>query len=669
MLGRKTLTIATLAVSAACVAPAQAATPTDACDGLTTALSTDGVTSYTINGVLCTGTYAIYKDFTITGVNGGGFQRAGIAKGASTRSLRIDNGRDVTLTDLAFTGAELAPRGQATGPGGVSYVNLGRSSGLGTLTVDGSTFTGIRNGDGPVGGGLDATLGKDGAIGHADLHVTDSTFTDNAAGLYGGGVAVRVPTVPYQAPSGDPSVEISGATFDGNAVGPGAETESAGGGLFIEPFVPRRVQASRAARATQDVDVELHDNDYVGNVVLSGEGTQRGSGGGAEFRGVVVASERERYLDNEVESFDGRSSRGGGLTVLTVRVDDPGNEVRPRAYASFTAVNDAIAGNAVGAGGYGAGIYAGNDNTCGDSRARANASNCGTTVDLTHTTISGNTGGPGASGAGIGLDEGEVLSVDRSIVWGNTNESGGINRARAEAVTPEISGGFYDVTRSDFCDTRVSYRAPDEQGNICADPLLGDPTGAKGPADVHQTASSPTIDAVGVLPEQAQGRNTGLVVGQDFDRPADARPLGKAADMGADEFKANAVPADPTPTPTATPTPTPTPAAAVPPAPSIQVLPEVDSNQCGSKRFFRIVLRKKKGRVYRSARIVVNGKKVKVTTSRDKRPTTRIDLRKFGYQTIRIQITAKLANGKTLKGKRTYHPCRPSLDDGVPPKL
>ncbi len=112
--------------------------------------------------------------------------------------------------------------------------------------------------------------------------------------------------------------------------------------------------------------------------------------------------------------------------------------------------------------------------------------------------------------------------------------------------------------------------------------------------------------------------------------------------------------------------PAPAPAA---PAPAGGVLPQVASSApCTSKRFFRITLRKRRGRIYRSARITVNGTPVKVRLRRG-RPTTRVDLRRFGMQTIHVRITARVKGGRTLKGKRTYHPCSPRKRSGKPPRL
>ena len=77
---------------------------------------------------------------------------------------------------------------------------------------------------------------------------------------------------------------------------------------------------------------------------------------------------------------------------------------------------------------------------------------------------------------------------------------------------------------------------------------------------------------------------------------------------------------------------------------------------CFSKRRFTIHLKNPKGDPLKSARVYVNGKRVKVK-HKGKRFSARINLRgrKKGRYTVRI--VAKTVLGKTIKGNRKYRTC------------
>jgi hypothetical protein len=91
---------------------------------------------------------------------------------------------------------------------------------------------------------------------------------------------------------------------------------------------------------------------------------------------------------------------------------------------------------------------------------------------------------------------------------------------------------------------------------------------------------------------------------------------------------------------------------------------QAQAPKCGGARLFNIRIRYL-GRKIKKLTVTVNGKKQKVVGLRKYRgrPVVRIDLRKLPKTTTVVKITIKTKSGKTLKGKRVYHPCRSKLPD------
>lgn len=81
----------------------------------------------------------------------------------------------------------------------------------------------------------------------------------------------------------------------------------------------------------------------------------------------------------------------------------------------------------------------------------------------------------------------------------------------------------------------------------------------------------------------------------------------------------------------------------------------LSKKSCASRRSFSIRLRERKGQEIESAVVRVNGKKV--ATRRGKRLTAPVNLKGLPSGKFTVEITAKLKNGKTKKGKRTYNTC------------
>jgi hypothetical protein len=89
---------------------------------------------------------------------------------------------------------------------------------------------------------------------------------------------------------------------------------------------------------------------------------------------------------------------------------------------------------------------------------------------------------------------------------------------------------------------------------------------------------------------------------------------------------------------------------------------------CTSRRAFPIRLLVPAGTPVADARVIVNGKRVRVTTE-GSRPTARINLRGRPKQKVRVRITLRLAGGQVLSGVREYQTCTPRQPSSAPPAL
>lgn len=91
------------------------------------------------------------------------------------------------------------------------------------------------------------------------------------------------------------------------------------------------------------------------------------------------------------------------------------------------------------------------------------------------------------------------------------------------------------------------------------------------------------------------------------------------------------------------------------------------ARRCSGLRLFKIRIRNLKGGVtIISAKVRVDGRVAKVRRQ-GKRLTAMIDLRDRIRETVKIKITARTSTGRTVRGVRIYHPCRPYLSN-TPPK-
>jgi hypothetical protein len=128
-----------------------------------------------------------------------------------------------------------------------------------------------------------------------------------------------------------------------------------------------------------------------------------------------------------------------------------------------------------------------------------------------------------------------------------------------------------------------------------------------------------------------------------------------------------------TPTPTATPSatvvPTVPPPVVVPARPlrARDVIRFPSTRRCVSRRAFRIRLRHPGGIKLASARVTLNGKRLKVV--RGRRLTSGIVLKGLPKGRFTVKITVTTSTGKQFTGKRRYHTCTKKRRSKRPPRV
>jgi hypothetical protein len=334
------------------------------------------------------------------------------------------------------------------------------------------------------------------------ISLLDSTFRNNTltvgGGVGGGGAAFLLDSCTNGAPN-----FVKGNLFESNTLKANGSEQALGAGLLF------------SASATNPPSLMQLGNVFAANSILDIAGKGRYGGGGEWTEGVSLTSVDDRFSTNTIPGTEGSSwSYGAGLGIVAC------NSTTPTENALENAV---VAGNSIDGGSPadagGAGIYSG----CGKYL---------TTPDhlrLLDSTVTENAV-PNGGIAGVYGKPSDQLEVANSIVAPNSGgaEIGGF-------TGPE---GSLNVAHSDVC-ALESAPLPGE-GNICANPLLAD-NGNPASFDVHETSSSPTIDA---------GSNALVPSGLTTDAFGTPRILAGHAgcsqsfpavvDMGADEFTPSA---------------------------------------------------------------------------------------------------------------------------------
>jgi hypothetical protein len=530
--------------------PAQAASETTNCSGLQAALdqATNGDT-ITLNQ-LCTGQdFALNngahdsRSYTLQGQSGSGAGFDGT--GATTSMLHANNSSGdptstMTVRNLVFRNAPAAPLRN-----GGALVFQGEYS----VVLDGNTFT-----DNQVDSGFGGAVDVETLASSASVTLTNNTFTDNQAINGGSGGAVNLATqgasadltltndtftqnqtvgggnggaVELSAFSPTQSLTVGNSTFRGNV------TNGSGGGLDVfavgsplpvtltgNTFANNQVNGCGAPCELDGAGVAIvsfaapaqvtqSGNAFTGNTITGG--VEDVAGGGETIIGQTLASTGDVFTGNSIQApVSGQSSLGAGLSIQNNCT---------AASPQHVLTNLAVAGNTITDGG----------DTSGADGAVAMSCEAGTGTSpsngllLRNSTISGNRGGGGTGGVwGASPDQ---LTAQNSIVNGNSDG--------AELTGFNGAGGSVTATFSDLCSGASPFPGT---GNICAEPLLA----GAGSGDVHQTASSPTID-VGSNALVPGGLATDVYGVQRIQPRVKGGP--PIVDMGAAEFPS--VPASP----------------------------------------------------------------------------------------------------------------------------
>ncbi len=370
--------------------------------------------------------------------------------GATGEALHADRSVGLTLRNLTIRNYTVGPTRSA--------VELQLEPGP-LPTIDHVQFLRNTSGGEPAGLVVNAFPLNCGLTG--SLTLTGSTFSDNVNGggsqPQGGGAVIDLGCPAH--------LVISGNQFSGNMVHAGFGFGYGGGLLVLNE------SGGQLVTAQQDHNV------FRGNAIDStGAANSIYFGGGESIWGVALTSTDDTFIDNALPAPVGPNSlsEGAGLGITDQVCGGAGT--RP----ATTAVNLVAAGNTIGAPasggtGAGAGVFAG---------CAFNSNFTGGALTLINSTISGNSL-PGGT-AGLASRSREALTLSNSVVAGNAG-AGSVN----------ISGfgigggsGSPTVAYSDVCTPGTSVPLPGPH-NLCADPKL---TGAS-TGDVHETSSSPTIDA------------------------------------------------------------------------------------------------------------------------------------------------------------------------------
>lgn len=359
-----------------------------------------------------------------------------------------------------------------------------------TTTVDGNSFGGNDAGPGGFGGAL--AVSEPGA-----LAAERNDFANNVADGSGGGFYLQVGSTYLTA--NDVGSNSAGGDGGGGFIQAGRTTlvsndfhdndaVNEGGGVWIgSPVFLMFAQSTSASTA----DVVQSSNLFDGNTLS--DTTEAAEGVGELISGLDAFSTNDRFTNN---SSPTPGAEGGGLALFAGFSNQ-----------SFVGRNLVAAGNSLDGTSLGAGIYTGA------------AQSVTTTVSLFDSTVAGNVAGPGSSGAGIASDGGDSLDITNTILVSNT-----VSGSAAVSGAGVDYAGFVvmSATYSDVCATPgVPFAGA---GNICADPRLVDPF--PGAADVHETASSPTVDS---------GSNALVPADLTTDYEGDPRIVGGTVDIGADE--------------------------------------------------------------------------------------------------------------------------------------
>jgi hypothetical protein len=505
--------LVTGALAMAAAAPSADAVTT--CSSLQTALTgaSDGAT-VDIDSTLvgCSVTLPSSKHVTVRGTtpiagfdgnSGGAANITGTDVGATV--IRDLTFRNSTRTAVSSSGAAISIGGSSapvldndrffnnkvtggpTSNGGA--VQIAAIAGTGAIEITNSTFGSTAAGQG------NSALGSGGGLilnaGAHSARVVNNVFAGNSARGAGG------LSLSSSATSAD-AIVVQGNRFEQNTSANSAGGASIFGSATIAANVftgnqltgsaPQHRGAGLFAFADTSSQTVQRDNVFSGNSIV-GASTTLASGAGESHTGSLV-SVGDHFTGNTQLGPTSGETEGAGLALVGCSAEH-----------TVHLENVVAAGNQIGAGGEGGGLYVG----CPDGPVR---------LELINSTITANQAGAGGTpGLHAGADD--TLVAANSIVAGNAGA--------------DVAGfATRDVSFSDLC-ASPGAAAPGPS-NICADPALA---GAAA-GDVHETTASPTID---------KGSSALVPATLTTDLDGQPRIAGLAVDMGADE----ASPAPPLP--------------------------------------------------------------------------------------------------------------------------
>ena len=275
------------------------------------------------------------------------------------------------------------------------------------------------------GGGLAVNSGT-------DVGVVDSSFDQNSAASFGGGMYFK-----RNFPGAALHVSVTRDTFSGNQAS--GASDVLGGGMYV-------------SASTSGDSLTQTKNLFAGNSVATTTAAAARQGGGEWVNVSQFVSTGDSWTRNTAAPTSGAGSlEGAGLWL--------GGQCNPGNHQTIR--NGVVAGNSSAGAIDGAGIYVG----CITSPVA---------LELDDTTVSGNSSG-GAGTGGLWGGASDTLVLHNSIVAGN--------------VGSDLTG-FSSLTTT-YSDACTGLLPPAGAGNICALPKLVDAVNG----DVHETAASPTIDA------------------------------------------------------------------------------------------------------------------------------------------------------------------------------
>jgi CSLREA domain-containing protein len=514
-----------------------------------------------------------------------------------------NTGAPLTLTNVAISG------NTTTGDGGGVYSDH-------ALTISGSTITGNTA---DSGGGI-ATFGKYGPAGGAAISITGSNIDNNqAASGSGGGIFAS-----------HGSLSLTGSTVSGNTSSEG------GGGIVSLAKYGTTIDSSTISNNTAPRGGGLgvagpfpNDENFVRVQASTISGNQASNGAGIEINAIESAP--VTVTASTISGNQGGSGSFGGGVLVAGQLDD-----------AFDMVNSTISGNSATNGG---GV------SLGDG-ADYPLLGAGGSIGFDNSTIAGNTAANSGGGIYLGQYDSETgprsgtAAINSTIVADNT--AGGAPNDLFRPTT-STSGGFNDTFS--LIENPGSALALSVQSLITGvDPQLGPLANNGGPTQTMLPSNtSPVIDQgaaqAGLTTDQRGEPRT-------IDNGKPVPSGGDGTDIGAVELPQ--IPPDPQPPDSSAPdTPPPQPPIVTTPQPLVVV-----TTQCKSRRHFTIRLRERRGRLIRSAKVFVRGRRVAVLRRRsDRRLVAVVDLRSLPQDTYRVVIKARLRNGRSARWVRSYRTC------------